>query len=131
LTITLAAYRIKHPMPDESPKVVETAVGVVPQPTEPALETTVTPPSDPVGEVVTAEQAPAWQAAVDRIGDMLGTANELMHNGPGDCIEFMESVTAAATEMRGWIKEREHVTADQEGAIEGWAEGIAKWQPKS
>ncbi len=146
LTITLAAYRINHPMPNEPAKGGESAAGLIPQPAAEA------PAAEPVGEVIDAEftvdkspeqigelieraadsvVAPAWQAAVDRIRNMLGTANELMNNGPGDCIEFMESVTTSATEMLGWISEREHVTADQETAINNWAEGIAKWQPAS
>lgn len=132
LTITLAAFRRAHPMPSETTVTVtvgDASVTTTPEGLRDLAETVPTP--DAAAEVTGTIAVPGWQQAADRIRAMLESANALMNHGPGDCIEFMESVTTQASDMLAWITEHEHVTEEQSVAISNWAEGIAKWYPQN
>lgn len=132
LTITLAAFRRAHPMPSETTVTVtvgDSSVTTTPEGLRDLAETVPTP--DAGAEVTESIAVPEWQQAAERIRAMLESANALMNHGPGDCIEFMESVTTQASDMLAWITEHEHVTEEQSVAITNWAEGIAKWYPQN
>ena len=132
LTITLAAFRRAHPMPSETTVTVtvgDASVTTTPEGLRDLAETVPTP--DAGAEAAETIAVPEWQQSADRIRALLQSANALLNHGPGDCIEFMESVTTQATDMLAWITEHEHVTEEQSVAITNWAEGIAKWYPQN
>ena len=117
LTITLAAFRRVFPMPAATDSVGEVV----------DAEYQVTPDSDP--EAPEGDATPqAWEQAIEDLESLLSDANDLTYNGPGESIEFAESVTQQATEMLGWVREHQHVTEEQQTAIGNWRGGIDKWK---
>lgn len=129
LTITLAAFRRKHPIPtadnavepNEPIPAMDTAADTDPQVASEAAETLATDGAD----------AEPHQKAIAKLGSLIEQATALTNDGPDESYVFAESVRDQATDMRKWIADNSHVTPEQETAIANWEEGIAKWQPRA
>lgn len=70
------------------------------------------------------DKASRAKAAIEQCEKIIGLCAEVTKP---EAAEFIDSVTSSVRSTHDWIEENQHVTDEQQTALDNWEEGVRKW----